>query len=800
MPSKISSPKSSQSTTTKKTSQTPLSSTRKKKLPKSKSVSKTNTSPTRRMSSQSAWYSIQAKKPVSYRKEGKNLVIVESPSKAKTISKYLWSDYEVKASMGHIVDLPNKSLGVDLQTFEPQYEISADKKKVVSELISLANKSKKVWLATDEDREGEAIARHLASVMWLDMSQTPRIVFHEITKPAITHAIDHPRTIDFNLVYSQQTRRILDRLVWYQISPILWKKLKPGLSAGRVQSVAVKLTVVREREISNFVPQEYWTIEAQLHYQKHTLKIWCQTKDQNNKPKRRTKKSKDDVDVPTDKAGKFTSTQVDEILTQLYHQIKTDTDTKTGHHLKSISQSIDFKIQDIVIKASKKSSPPPFITSTLQQVASRSLWRSVKQVMSTAQKLYENGYITYMRTDSTNLSNIALEHIKTYITSAYWSQYSQATQYASKSKNAQEAHEAIRPTDIQKTDTSLWSSESKLYQLIWKRTIASQMKDALYQNTIYHLHPVCAPNQGRSAEGKVMEFDWWLKIYGKDEDDQSQMLPSIAVDTLLSSKHIIASQDFTKPPARYTEASLVKALESNGIGRPSTYASVITTIQTRWYVVKQEGKLIPTEIAFKVVDHLSQYFKDLMDYDFTAQMEQKLDDIAVWDAQRNQILSHFNTSFQEELAEFNDGNRVDTTIDKICPKCGQPLKLKFSKSGGFVWCSGYPDCDYIEQTADKQSKLDEIKSKYEWLECPAWGKIVVKIGRFWPFLSSDQYPTIKRIKSPAQFEADKMMADRPIQLCEKCGTGHMVIKTSRKGPFLACDRYPECKNAKNLDR
>ena len=307
-----------------------------------------------------------------------------------------------------------------------------------------------------------------------------------------------------------------------------------------------------------------------------------------------------------------------------------------------------------------------------------------------------------------------------------------------------------------------------------------------------------ALEQLRTAEGKVLKFDGWLKVYGKDEEDQSQTLPSLDKDTILTSQKIIAHQDFTKPPSRYTEASLVKALETNGIGRPSTYATVITTIQTRGYVVKQDSKLMPTEIAFKVVDHLSQYFKDLMDYDFTAQMEQKLDDIAVWTTKWNQVLWDFNTSFQQELAEFNDGQRVDTTIDKICPKCSNPLKLKFSKSWSFVGCSNYPDCDYIEQTADKQNKLDEMKAKYEGLVCPAGGTIVVKIGRFWPFLTSNQYPDIKWIKSPVQFEAEKLLGDRPVEICDKCGVWHMVVKTSRKGPFLACDRYPECKNAKNI--
>ena len=572
-----------------------------------------------------------------------NLVIVESPAKSQTIKKFLWPDFEVKASFGHVVDLPQKSLGVDIENnFQPQYEVSPDKKRVISELKSLAKNAKKVWIATDEDREGEAIGRHVANQLWLDVSKTARIVFHEITKNAIQHAVDNPRTLDMNLVDAQQARRILDRLVWFELSPVLRRKIKAWLSAWRVQSVAVRLLVEREREIQKFESESTFKVTWFFEWEE---KQWFKA--------------------------------------DLSKEFKTQEEAEK--FLENIKEAL-YTISNIEVKPGKRSPSAPFTTSTLQQEASRKLWFPVARTMQVAQRLYEAGLITYMRTDSVNLSDFAMKACQDQIVSAYGKEYSNPTHYKTKSKGSQEAHECIRPTHMENTTAWQDAQQKKLYDLIWKRTLASQMMPAAIEKTKATID-ISTNKLHFIATGEVIKFEWFLKVYLEwrdDEDEQTQegMLPVLKEGESLDMQSILASQKFKKHPPRYTEASLVKKLEELGIGRPSTYAPTISTIQKRGYVVKEDRpgekrdfvemllknwqitteikqqntgaekqKLFPTDIGMVVTDFLTEHFQDIMDYNFTATVEEDFDKIAESQLQWQDMMLNFYGSFHASVVD-----------------------------------------------------------------------------------------------------------------------------------------------------
>ncbi|HZW62485.1 MAG TPA: type I DNA topoisomerase [Flavobacteriaceae bacterium] len=610
----------------------------------------------------------------------KNLVIVESPAKAKTIEKFLGKDFKVASSFGHIADLPTKELGVDVEgDFKPEYIVSKDKKTVVKQLKELAAKAETIWLASDEDREGEAIAWHLAETLQLDKEKTKRIVFHEITKTAIQKAIENPRGIDYNLVDAQQARRVLDRIVGYELSPVLWRKVKGGLSAGRVQSVSVRLIVEREREIQGFEAETFYRIDAAFFNENKQLF-----------------KAKLPKNFSTfEEAQKF-----------LQHNID------AGYQISSLEK-----------KPVKKSPAPPFTTSTLQQEASRKLFFSVSRTMTAAQRLYEAGLITYMRTDSVNLSEEAKQGAKREIESAFGSKYAKSRNYKGKTKGAQEAHEAIRPTDFSRQNIVADKDQSRLYDLIWKRAIASQMSEAELErtNVKIDIKTNAKLDEYFVANGEVITFDGFLKVYmeGSDIEDEEQegMLPALKVGETLETNYITATQRFTRPPYRYTEASLVKQLEELGIGRPSTYAPTISTIQNRGYIEKgtiegterkykqvtlqkneikekiltekvgsDKGKLVPTDIGFIVTDFLVNHFEDILDYNFTAKVEEDFDDIAEgkedWTKMMKSFYKKFHPQVQDvqENADRESGERI---LGKD-PKTGRQLSVRLGKFGPMV--------------------------------------------------------------------------------------------------------------------
>ncbi|MCK9272274.1 type I DNA topoisomerase [Candidatus Gracilibacteria bacterium] len=727
----------------------------------------------------------------------KNLVIVESPAKGKTIEKFLGKDFVVKASFGHIRDLPKKELGIEIENnFKPTYVISDDKKKNVNELKKLVKESEKVWIATDEDREGEAIGWHLCEALGLNSKTVNRIVFHEITKTAIDEAVKNPRHIDENLVNAQQSRRLLDRLVGFKVSPVLWKKIRKGLSAGRVQSVAVRLIVEREREIQNFKPEESWKLKVKLEakgisFISELFKI-----------SEKSKKIKDRDDII-----KILSTLGIDI-----NKLEEKKDKK-GNFYFEIPLSTDFEVISQDKKDSTRSPGAPFTTSTLQQEASRKLGFSVAQTMSVAQNLYQNGFITYMRTDSVNLSDLAIQASKKYIEENFGKEYSlpHGRKFKNKQANAQEAHEAIRPSYIEKNpeNVGLDGNDIRLYKLIWERTIASQMKEALIETTTYIFSPDIASNQEWITKGEVIKFPGFMKLYIEGTDDETEEsetmnLPILKVGEKAKSSHLLANQVFTRPPSRYTEAALVKKLESEGIGRPSTYAPTISTIVDRGYVEKIDKKLAPTEIAFIVNDFLMEYFKKMMDYKFTAKIEEELDTIATGGIEWIKMLELFYTDFKKDL--LNSDENAEKVIEKTgkkCPECKEgDLLYKYSKNGKFIGCSRYPECKYLENIVDPQKEelLGNLKEKYEGKPCEAGGTIVVKTGRFGPFLASSLYPEVKwigKIPNEKNIELEEKFGG---DICEKCGTGIMHVKSSRRGPFLACSAYPECKNAKNLPK
>lgn len=741
----------------------------------------------------------------------KNLVIVESPAKWKTIEKFLWPDYRVVASMWHIRDLPVKTLWIDIENgFKPEYEISEDKQKTVNNLKKLAKESGEIWIATDEDREWEAIGWHLCNALKLNPETTKRIVFHEITKKAIISAIENPRTIDMWLVDAQQARRLLDRLVWYKVSPVLWKKIRKWLSAGRVQSVAVKLIVEKEREIIDFKPIESWKISILLT---HKWKISFKTTLSKINDKVKKLLSKDDVE---------------KVLSTLFDDISLIKETKNSkwYTVLTGNSEIDFKLIDSLKKDSIRSPWAPFTTSTLQQEAARKFGFWVKQTMMVAQKLYEwldlwnwerQGLITYMRTDSLNLSDLAKEDAKKVIISTFGNDYHKSRSYKTKSAWAQEAHEAIRPTDLSRTPESLSSvldpQQLKLYTLIWKRTLASQMKDAVIEVTTFTFSPIKSPNQSWVTKWEVIKFDGFMKLYIEWTDDETEdeedasILPFIEIWEILPGNNLEASQLFSRPPSRYTEASLVKKLESEGIGRPSTYAPTISTIIDRWYIEKFEKKyLIPTDIAFTVTDFLEEYFKKMMEYKFTKDVEEDFDKVAEWKEKYEEMLRGFWENVLKKDLEhaWANAEKIIEKVWKSCPKCAKDLIYRHSKAGKFIWCSWFPECDFVDQPQEEKNALDDLKAKYEWKPCPDWitWTIVVKTWRFWPFLASSEYPKVKwiwKIKNEKEELLEKLLQEKWL-LIDEASWEEMVIKNSKRWPFLAAKNYPEVKIAKNIPK
>ena len=722
----------------------------------------------------------------------KNLVIVESPAKAKTIQKYLGKDFEVKSSFGHIRDLPKKGMGINLENFTPDYEISADKKKVVADLKAASKKAETVWLASDEDREGEAIAWHLAQELKLKSENTKRIVFHEITKNAILKAVENPREIDQNLVNAQQARRVLDRIVGFEMSPVLWKKVKPGLSAGRVQSVAVRLIVEREKEIREFKPVPSYKVE-----------------------------------------GVFTNLEKQEISAKLKKDFTKEQDAE--NFLNQV-QNIDFKVLNIDVKPAQRSASAPFTTSTLQQEASNRLGYGVTTTMRVAQRLYEEGYITYMRTDSVNLSQEAINAAKSQILKEFGEEYSQPRNYVTKSASAQEAHEAIRPTDF--GVKSIGDAQlNKLYQLIYKRTLASQMANAKLEKTVIEIGNPELP-QHFEAQGEVIVFDGFLRAYGiyKNEDEEQEdgdkILPKVNVGEALAYKKITAVEKFSRPVSRFTEAGLVKKLEELGIGRPSTYAPTIQTIQNREYVDKREiepkereivkltltktglkkeiltekfggdkNKFVPTDIGIVVNDFLTTNFNEILDYGFTAKVEQDFDEIAKGEEKWKDVLKNFYSSFHPKIEDVGE-NANRATGERLLgqdPKTGKNVYARIGRFGPMVQI-GETDSDekpiFASLMATQNIVTITLEEALELFKVPFdlqdyEGKTVtVGVGRFGPYVKwGEAFISLPKGENPLSVDYDravaiieeKKKADAPVASYK----GEPVTKgVGRFGPYL----------------
>jgi DNA topoisomerase I len=681
-----------------------------------------------------------------------NLIIVESPTKAKTISRFIGKNYKILSSYGHIRDLPEKNIGIDIKNdFNPEYVIPEKAKKIVKELEQASQKATLVILATDQDREGEAIAWHIAQILKLNKDDYQRIAFHEITKTAIEQALANPKKIDMHLVDAQQARRILDRLVGYKLSPFLWRKVMKGLSAGRVQSVAVRLIVDREEEIKDFKPEEYWTIAALL------LK---------NKDKKFEAKliKIDDKNLP--KPGVKTKEEKDKILKDL--------------------KDAEYKVIEIKKKEVQKHPGPPFTTSILQQEAARKLGFSAKQTMFLAQRLYEQGYITYHRTDSLNLSSEALKAVKKFIEKEYGKKYSLEAPrvYKNKSKGAQEAHEAIRPTQPsrqpQQIKSKLNPRQSKLYSLIWSKFIACQMTPARFDSVIADIQ---ARKYLFRATGSILKFDGFLKAYPVKYKESE--LPPLDKEEILKLVKLIPEQHFTQPPARYTEASLIKVLEDYGIGRPSTYAPIISTIQERGYAGKDEQKrFVPTEIGSIVTEMLKENFPKIVDVKFTAYLEEDLDKIAENKQNWLKVLKDFYEPFNENLLEKYEAvkkKKLEQPTDKKCPLCKSPLVIKLGRFGKFLACSNFPKCKYTEPLGEEK----QLREKYRSEVCDKCGApMIVKHGKFGPFLACSNYPKCKNVKPIKKSTEVK---------CPKCKKGELVERKTKKGRiFYSCSEYPRC--------
>ena len=739
-----------------------------------------------------------------------NLVIVESPAKAKTIEKFLGKDYKVMSSYGHIRDLKKKELSIDLDTLNPDYEIPDEKKKVVSELKKNAKAAKKIWLASDEDREGEAISWHLCEVLGLDEEKTSRIVFHEITKPAILKAIETPRHLNMNLVNAQQARRVLDRLVGFRLSPVLWRKVKPALSAGRVQSVAVRLIVEREREIQNFQAEPYYRLNA----------VFAVTGEDGTK---------------------------NEIKAELNKRFKTHDEAIAFLELCKTSK---FTVSSITKKPLKRTPAPPFTTSTLQQEAARKLGFTVSQTMMVAQRLYEAGRITYMRTDSVNLSALAINTSKAEIERLYGAEYSKVRKYQTHSKGAQEAHEAIRPTYMENVSIDGTSQEKRLYDLIWKRTIASQMADAQIEKTTVNIALNTEGGKSQTdlqfvANGEVIAFEGFLKVYYESTDDEdgneelSHALPVIHEGEELERREIVSTERYSQGPNRYTEASLVRKLEELGIGRPSTYAPTISTIQQREYVQKgdrkgeerkyaidsllglkitsknkkemagaDKGKLIPTDVGIVVNDFLMANFPDIMDYNFTAKVEQEFDKIAAGQVEWNREMKLFYQNFEPEVEKVMNARSEHKAGERelgIDPKSGKPVFVKIGRYGPVVQIGSADDEDkprFSQLPVGKSMETITLGEALELFKLPRTlgqfenSDVVVGAGRFGPYVLHDKkYTSIPKGEDPLTITLDaainliqtKRLQEAQRHLKTFAEDAKMEVMNGRYGPYIAYD-------------
>ncbi len=705
---------------------------------------------------------------------GKRLVIVESPAKARTVGQILGSKYLVAASMGHVRDLPKSTLGVDTeQEFAPKYLTMRDKKELVDGLKEAGAKASEIFLATDPDREGEAISWHLQAAAGWDKKPKPprRVVFHEITKQAVEEAFEHPRDIDMELVNAQQARRILDRLVGYEISPLLWLRIQLGLSAGRVQSVALRMVVEREREITAFVPQEWWSLEAELH------------------------KDTDPVDNPS-------------LFTATLHSRKGSRklnipDEDAARSLESELQGAVYSVDRVEKKPRRQRPAPPFITSTLQQDAGRKMRFTAQRTMALAQQLYEGlnigseglvGLITYMRTDSVNVAESAVQEARNYIRSRYGKEYApdKPRTYRTRSKNAQEAHEAIRPTSIGRTPQAMAAylnrDQLRLYRLIWERMVASQMADALLEATTAEIDAQCvAPSDSVyrfRATGSVLKFPGFRAVYleGRDDagDDNEKALPELADGNRLVNRSLEANQHFTQPPPRFTEATLIREMEAQGIGRPSTYAPTIATLVEREYVEREQRRLRPTDLGCTVTDLLTEHFSDVMDLNFTARMEENLDNVAQGKQDWVPMLREFYGPFHQAV------NEAEQAFSPRCDKCNRPMTMKMGRFGRFLACTGYPECQNIRNmrnNADRPAdeETDEVCEKCE-------RPMVIKTGRFGRFLACTGY---NAENNPCDNRRNIVKSSGVP--CPKCG-GDLVERRSRKSrrSFWGCANYPQC--------
>ena len=734
-----------------------------------------------------------------------NLVIVESPAKAKTIEKFLGKDFKVMSSYGHIRDLKKKELSIDEKTFEPDYEIPEDKKKIVTELKKNAKVAKKIWLASDEDREGEAISWHLCEVLGLDEEKTSRIVFHEITRPAILEAIQTPRHLDMNLVNAQQARRVLDRLVGFKLSPVLWRKVKPALSAGRVQSVAVKLIVEREREIQSFKSEPYYRINATFFV----------------------------IEANGSR-----------------NEVKAELDRRFNSHDEAMAflekcKNADFVVENIVKKPLKRVPAPPFTTSTLQQEAARKLGFTVSQTMMVAQRLYESGRITYMRTDSVNLSSLAINANKKEIVESYGADYSHPRKFHTHSKGAQEAHEAIRPTFINTEGFDWTSQERRLYDLIWKRTIASQMADAQIERTTVTID-INGAEEKFVANGEVIIFDGFLKVYRESVDDEStsgqdavSVLPALRINDKMERGEIVSTERFSQGPVRYTEASLVHKMEELGIGRPSTYAPTISTIQQREYVQKgdkkgeersyvintlkgnaittrkrkemvgsEKGKLLPTDIGIVVNDFLQKNFPDIMDYNFTAKVENQFDQIAEGKEEWKDMMKKFDHKFEpivENVVQQRSEHKAGERQLGVDPKTGKPVFVKIGRFGPVVQIGSADDEEkprFSQLPKDKSIETITLKEALELFKLPRnlgdydGSKVSVGVGRFGPYVLHDKkYVSLPKDEDPMTItletavelieEKRKQEKERHIKTFDE--DPKLELLKGRYGPYLSYD-------------
>lgn len=734
-----------------------------------------------------------------------NLVIVESPAKAKTIEKFLGKDFKVMSSYGHIRDLKKKELSIDEKTFEPDYEIPEDKKKIVTELKKNAKVAKKIWLASDEDREGEAISWHLCEVLGLNEEKTSRIVFHEITRPAILEAIQTPRHLDMNLVNAQQARRVLDRLVGFKLSPVLWRKVKPALSAGRVQSVAVKLIVEREREIQSFKSEPYYRINATFFV----------------------------IEANGSR-----------------NEVKAELDRRFNSHDEAMAflekcKNADFVVENIVKKPLKRVPAPPFTTSTLQQEAARKLGFTVSQTMMVAQRLYESGRITYMRTDSVNLSSLAINASKKEIVESYGADYSYPRKFHTHSKGAQEAHEAIRPTFINTEGFDWTSQERRLYDLIWKRTIASQMADAQIERTTVTVD-INGAEEKFVANGEVIIFDGFLKVYRESVDDEStsgqdavSVLPALRINDKMERGEIVSTERFSQGPVRYTEASLVHKMEELGIGRPSTYAPTISTIQQREYVQKgdkkgeersyvintlkgnaittrkrkemvgsEKGKLLPTDIGIVVNDFLQKNFPDIMDYNFTAKVENQFDQIAEGKEEWKDMMKKFDHKFEpivENVVQQRSEHKAGERQLGVDPKTGKPVFVKIGRFGPVVQIGSADDEEkprFSQLPKDKSIETITLEEALELFKLPRnlgdydGSKVSVGVGRFGPYVLHDKkYVSLPKDEDPMTItletavklieEKRKQEKERHIKTFDE--DPKLELLKGRYGPYLSYD-------------